>query len=85
MESAGHRSRGLSKLLLRRPDLRPYFPSRCITDPVLKNLCEAYDETTAALEALYARGSEPDLLAEYADLCRSLEDEVEFFCRNQRR
>ncbi|AYF03678.1 hypothetical protein PY32053_04140 (plasmid) [Paracoccus yeei] len=78
MAERGCSSAGLARMLLRRPDLRPYFRSLQITHSVLLTLCEAYEEATRALETLPPDGPEH---REYVEICQALEDEFERVCR----
>ena len=53
MAERGCSSAGLARMLLRRPDLSPYFRSLQITHSVLLTLCEAYEEATRALSLIH--------------------------------
>jgi len=76
------RERGRRKLMLRLPDIRHLLAE--ITSETLGEMFEAYDLAVDALDRFrIQRPREDELITEYEQLCREIEQEVVVYCTSR--
>jgi hypothetical protein len=70
--------RGLWRLMLRLPAMRGRLQILAAKSTMLKDLCEAYEEASLAVERLAKEGQKTSLarLAEYEIICEEIETDI---------
>jgi methylthioribose-1-phosphate isomerase len=73
--------RGKLKLMMRLPQWRETIKLAQLSRPTIRNLFEAYDEASSALERMEAmKVQDLILLAEYRQICSDIENDVVELC-----
>jgi hypothetical protein len=74
--------RGLLRLMLRIPELRDQLREVVARDDDALSLCGAFEDASATLEQMRMDETRrhADILVEYEDICRQIEDEIRMIC-----
>jgi hypothetical protein len=74
--------RGLLRLMLRIPELRDQLREVVARDDDALSLCGAFEDASVTLEQMRMDETRrhADILVEYEDICRQIEDEIRMIC-----
>ena len=74
--------RGMKRLMLRLPALRPRLQELAFEDGDARLLCGAFEDAATALEALRKGRASPRIIQEYEEMCAEIERDIARLCND---